>query len=127
VNSSEEDLSIQTKLSMRCYKEYHELQAIREKIDQALPEGKRKWKKGQQENWRALRGEGNPEDGDILYGSIYANSPENETLTSLQHKFLFLLNTLQSCDDRPTAQQADAVDKLLKQSIMLSNRWKAIQ
>ena len=38
----------------------------------------------------ALRGTGEPDDQDVLYGSITAVPPERETIVGLQDKFLYL-------------------------------------
>lgn len=53
-----------------------------------------------------------PGDPDTLYGSIRASAPEEETVTGLQHKLLFLLNVFQGADARPTTQAMEAVDAL---------------
>ena len=75
----------------------------------------------------ALRGSGSPGDPDILYGSIYGVSPDEETVVGLQHKFLFMLNLLQAADARPTPQAMEAVQKLQEILQVLTDRWKAIQ
>ena len=104
-----EDLRLQTEMSMRCYRGYHRAQEIREAIDRelagALDDGRR-------EELLALRGRRHPGDPDVLYGSVYASAPEEETVTGLQHKLLFLLNVLQGADARPTSQARAALAAL---------------
>jgi hypothetical protein len=62
----------------------------------------------------ALRGDGEPEDADVLYGSITAVSPQQETVVGLQQKFIFMMNVLQGADARPTPQALAAVTELQK-------------
>jgi len=64
-----------------------------------------------------LRGNGAPSDQDVLYGSIYATSPEKETMVRLQNKFLYLMNVLQMADVKPSNQLIDGVN-ILQQSLM---------
>ena len=94
VTATDEDIRLQTEYSMRVYRGYQRLQELRAKAD------------------ADLAGNGLPGDPDILYGSIYEASPSEETITSLQHKLLFMLNLLQAADARPTTQAMDAVEKL---------------
>src|SRR5262245_21879164 len=58
------------------------------------------------------RGSGAPENPDILYDSISAAAPNEETVLGLQQKLLFMMNLLQGADGRPTTQAADAVKRL---------------
>jgi photosystem II stability/assembly factor-like uncharacterized protein len=122
VEVSAEDLQLQTDYSLRCYEGYLEAQEIREAIDEALEEGVE-----EREEWSALRGSGAPGDPNILYGSIYETSPDEETVVGLQHKFLFLLNLLQGADARPTSQAIQAVGKIQESLQSLKDRWKALQ
>ena len=66
------------------------------------------------EELEELRGIGEPDGGDIQYGSITELSVDKETVVSLQDKLLYLLNVLQSADVKPTEQAVGAVDKLTK-------------
>jgi hypothetical protein len=117
-----EDLQLQTDYSLRCYKGYLEAQAIREVIDQGLED-----RAERSETWTTLRGSGSPGDPDILYGSIYETSPDEETLVGLQHKFLFMLNLLQGADARPTPQAIEAVKKLQETLQSVKTRWEALR
>jgi hypothetical protein len=77
------DLRAQTDASLACYRAYHELQELREAID-ARPADAR-------EALKTLRGDGDPEDQDVLYGSIRALPSDRETIVGLQNKFLYML------------------------------------
>ena len=69
---------------MQSYADYKTLQLIREAIDK-IPA-----KKGsKQEKRLQFRGNGAPNDGDIIYGSIYESDLEDETLVGLQSKLLY--------------------------------------
>lgn len=54
----------------------------------------------------ALRGNGEPGDQDVLYGSITAVPAERETIVGLQQKFLYMLTLLQGADVEPTPQHS---------------------
>ena len=99
---------------MRAYEAYNRLQAIREEIDVKLGDTKMKWKKGQREAISGLRGNGDPDGGDFLYGSVTESSLEKETIVSLQEKLLFILAVLQSAEAAPTTQALDAVTSLVQ-------------
>ena len=120
VEITPEALTLQTELSMRCYEAYHRLQEVREAIDERL-------EAGIDEDWlRAFRGERDPGDPDIIYGSIYASEMDDETVAGLQHKLLFLLNLLQGADARPTTQARQAVEALEARALALAERWAAM-
>jgi photosystem II stability/assembly factor-like uncharacterized protein len=119
VDLDAESLNLQTSLSMRAYSAYHQLQEIRESIDQAL-EGANA---DRTKVLLALRGRRDPGDPDIVYGSIYASSAETETVAGLQHKLLFILNLMQSADARPTSQAGEAVVALEGAVKAVSQRW----
>ena len=121
VHIDEEGLRLQTELSMRCYQDYHRLQEIREAIDREL-EGD--VGQGRREELLALRGSRDPGEPDILYGSIYAAAPEEETVVGLQHKLLFLLNLFQGADAHPTRQAQEAVVVLEASLGALAIRWE---
>jgi hypothetical protein len=110
------DLRRQTDASLACYRAYHELQEIREAID-ARPADVRK-------PLLALRGTGEPEDQDVLYGSITALPAERETIVGLQEKFLYMLTLLQGADAPPTPQALAAVGELSKTLQALKARWE---
>lgn len=120
------DLKLQSDYSMMCYNAYSQLQDLREAIDAKL-NGSKKLKKTQYENLVALRGEGKPENPDIMYGSISEKPIDKESVVGLQDKFLHMQLLFQSADEKPTTQAMDAVKKL--QGIMegLKKRWDGLK
>jgi len=124
---SDADLQLQTDLSLQCYASYNSLQSIREEIDLALKDSKRKWKKLQQEGFKSLRGNGEPDGADIMYSSISESPVEKETIVSLQEKFLYMLASIQSVDAKPTKQAVDAVNRLTNRLAELTEKWAAIR
>jgi photosystem II stability/assembly factor-like uncharacterized protein len=114
-----EALGLQTDLSRRSYEGYHRLQEIRDEIDQVLETAD----SSRTAELMALRGERDPGDPDIIYGSIYRSDPTEETITGLQHKLLFLLNLLQNSDTRPTTQAAEALHSLEESVAAMASRW----
>jgi photosystem II stability/assembly factor-like uncharacterized protein len=121
---SEDDLQLQTKFSLDCYQNYQALQNIRETIDSKLKKNERDWKSGEKEKLIALRGQGSPQDGDVLYGSI-AESPLNqESIVGLQSKYLHVLVVLQSADARPTEATIKAVKKLGQRMKEMNERYQ---
>ncbi|MFM8741637.1 MAG: hypothetical protein ACKOC0_15760, partial [Cytophagales bacterium] len=66
----------------------------------------------------ALRGMGNPESPDVLYGSITQSSVEKETIVSLQEKLLYLLAVLQGADAKPTKQMMEAIERLRERVVV---------
>ena len=101
----------------RAIARYHELQDIREAIDARPPDARKPL--------LALRGTGEPDDQDVLYGSITAVPPERETIVGLQEKFLFMLTLLQGADARPTPQALAAIAELQKTLAAVKARWDA--
>ena len=73
----------------------------------------------------AFRGEGAPEDGDLIYGSIYSTALEDETIVGLQSKLLFLLNVLQKTDARPTVATQEAAKQLHTRVGEMVALWKS--
>lgn len=116
---SEEALALQTDLSLQTYKDYGRLQEIREAIDASSAKGRKK------EKLLAFRGDGAPEDGDLIYGSIYASELENETLVGLQSKLLFLLNVLQKTDAKPTSKTQEAAAQLHTRVGEMESLWES--
>ena len=112
-----EDVQRQGDLSRECYVAYHELQEMREAIDKR-PEEARK-------ALMALRGNGEPGDQDVLYGSITSSPPERETIVGLQNKFLYLLTLLQGADAKPTTQTVAAITELKTTLTAIKERWQA--
>jgi photosystem II stability/assembly factor-like uncharacterized protein len=123
VTLSDSEVRMQTDLSMAAYNGYHELQSIREAMDIVLADPKKKWKPGQKEALAALRGNGDPDGGDFLYGSITESALEKESVVSLQHKMLYMVTLLQSADAKPTAQASDAVSRLKARAKELADAW----
>lgn len=123
VTISDEDLRRQTELSLSMYEGYSQLQMLRDQIDAAVSNSKRKWKPGQKEALGTLRGSGDPDGGDFLYGAIREDALDKETVVGLQSKMLFMLSVLQSADAQPTQQAGDACTKLLQRSKHLSESF----
>ena len=118
---SNEALALQTDLSMLCYKNYETLQLIRESIDKMLTT-----KSNDQEALLEFRGKGAPNNGDIIYESIYESDLENETIVGLQSKLLYLLNVLQNTDAKPTQSTQEASGILNKRVAEMVSVWKSI-
>jgi len=121
------DLQLQTSSSLACYRSYNQIQGLRDMIDAKLAEPKMKWPKGKKELVQTFRGNGLPDNPDLLYGSISENSIENETLVSLQDKLLYMLAVLQSADEKPTTQAIEAVNKLSKRTEEMLAKWKTFK
>jgi len=109
------DLRAQTDPSLASYRAYHELQDIRDAIDARPPDARKAL--------MALRGNGEPEDQDVLYGNITATPAERETIVGLQEKFLFMLTLLQGADAKPTPQALAALAELQKSLAAMKTRW----
>ncbi len=127
VTISNDDLFLQSVYSMMCYKTYNDLLTMRNDIDLKLSNPKTKWGKGKKELLIALRGEGRPENPDVIYGSISDTSIEKETIVALQEKLLYLMSVLQSTEAKPTAAQVQAVTKLTVASIELKKRVEKVK
>jgi hypothetical protein len=112
VSINEQDLQMQTDLSLECYQNYATLLSLRDKIDATLNTADSKSKNENLKSLQKLRGNGLPGDGDILYGSISESELENETIVSLQSKYLHMLQVLQSVDARPTDPAIKAIERL---------------
>ena len=108
VRIADDDLRRHTDASLACYRGYLEAQEIRESIEARLagssPAGRA--------TLSSLRGAGEPEDADVLYGSISAVPTAQETIVGVQQKFLFMLNLLQGADAPPTPQALAAIAQL---------------
>lgn len=122
-----QDIQLQTDLSMDCYNNYLQLQEMREATDVLLSDTKRKWKKGVKEQLEALKGNGRPDGGDFLYGSISAGPLERETLISLQEKYLFMLSLLQSAEARPTEHMQESVRLLNARLLEIKEKWEGLK
>ncbi len=126
VSLSTENLKLQTDLSLQTYKAYEALQNIRDNIDRLLIENP-KMNKREKEVIQQFRGNGAPEAGDMLYGSIRETPLEKEILVGLQEKLLFILEVLQSADAKPTSQTEEAVEILVKRSNEMKAKWNEIK
>jgi hypothetical protein len=124
---SEADLKLQSKYSLECYVTYHELQKLRESIDAKLNDTKIKWATGKREQLMAFRGEGAPENPDVMYGSISESTLDNETVVGLQDKFLHLMAVLQSTEAKPTSVQLSDVMKLKIVAFKMKNQWDTMR
>ena len=109
-----EDLRRQTDAALACYNAYLDLQRVRDGID-AKPASERA-------ALMKLRGDGQPGDQDVLYGSITSVPADRETIVGLQEKFLFMLTLLQGADARPTPQALAAIGELQKSAEALKAR-----
>ncbi len=127
VSISETDLKLQSEYSLTCYKAYNELQQLREKIDAKLSDSKIKWAKGKKELLVAFRGEGLPENPDVMYGSISESPIEKETIVGLQDKLLHIMAVMQSTEAKPTFVQLQDVMKLKIAAFKMLNRWNVIE
>ncbi len=127
VTISEADLKLQSEYSLTCYRAYHELQQLRESIDVKLNDTKSKWAKGKKELLIAFRGEGAPENPDVMYGSISESQLDKETIVGLQDKLLHLMTVLQSVEAKPTFIQLQDVMKLKIATFKMANRWNEMK
>ena len=114
-----DDLRQNTDASLACYRAYHELQDMRDAIDARPPEARK--------TLLALRGNGEPDDQDVLYGNITAVPAERETIVGLQEKFLFMLTLLQGADAKPTSQTLTAIAELQKTLAAIKARAGALR
>jgi len=121
VTIADQDLRLQTDLSLACYHAYGRLQDLRESIDSAARQPARG------EQLLALRGSGTAENPDVLYDSITAADASQETVVGLQQKLLFMLTLLQAADARPTSQAAAAVKQLTEMVPVLERRWAEVR
>ncbi|EAR01373.1 WD40/YVTN/BNR-like repeat-containing protein [Maribacter sp. HTCC2170] len=121
---SEEDLNLQTELSMNVYNAYKELQSVRDVAKSKLESGRLRSKK--KSTLIKFIGSGDPENGDPLYGSIDTTELENESLVGLQQKLLYLLVVIQNADTRPTIPTQKAVQQLLRRTEELKIKSKSI-
>ena len=119
---SDADLRLQTDLSLACYRAYQQAHELREAIDAAAER-----RTDRREQLLALRGSGTPENPDLLYDSISAADPNQETVVALQQKLLYVMNLMQGADARPTAQAADAVKRLTAMLPLLDARWARLR
>ncbi len=125
VQISDQDLELQTRASMACYSGYRRLQEIREAIEGRLAGAGAEV--AEVAELRVLLGEGEPEDQDILYGSIRASAPDAETVVGLQGKSIYLLNLVQGADARPTDQALAAIRSLSEAVESTARRWAGLR
>ncbi len=128
VSISAADLKLQTDLSMGCYRAYLRLQSLRDSIDTVIARGGSGVRAAARVvAMHRLRGRGEPSLPDILYGSITAVAPDEETVVGLQEKLLYMMDLLQSADARPTSQAAHAVRELQGLVPVLEQRWATLR
>jgi len=118
---SADALNLQTTLSLQCYNNYETLQVIRESIDKKLAD-----KDGSKNELQKFRGSGEPNNGDIIYGSIYDSELKDETIVGLQSKLLYLLTVLQNADEMPTAKTQEAASMLDKRVVEMTQLWDSL-
>ncbi|MEO0570791.1 MAG: glycoside hydrolase [Bacteroidota bacterium] len=124
VKTAEGDIQLQTDLSKQVYGSYKELNTVRKAVKAFL--GNKKSSKKTKKVFQRFVGNRNPSDGDQLYGNIYADSFEEETLVGLQEKLLYTLVVLQASDERPTQATITTVDQLMTAKNELIAQWKKI-
>ena len=118
---SNDALNLQSELSLQCYNNYEKLQVIRESIDKKLTT-----KSNKNDNILKFRGQGAPNNGDIIYGSIYQSEVADETVVGLQSKLLYLINVLQNADANPTVKTAEASSLLNTRVKEMEILWNSI-
>jgi photosystem II stability/assembly factor-like uncharacterized protein len=124
VSIAGEDLQAQTDLSMAVYRAYLKAQEMRDGIDAARRSGG--VAAASLAALEALRGEGLPGDADVMYGSIYAAPPDQETVVGVQGKLLHMLVLLQAADAAPTSQAREGVAALQSVLAAIEKRWAAL-
>jgi photosystem II stability/assembly factor-like uncharacterized protein len=123
ITASASDLEQQRVYAMRSYKAYLESLAIMEEMEARL---NTTLSNEQRERGLLLRGEGNPEEVDIIYGRITATPLERENLVSLQQKLMYLISVIQGADERPSKASMEAVQQLesrTKELLQLCKDW----
>ncbi len=138
VEITPEALQQQTAFSMAAYESYQHAQTAREAIQavraqvQTLQEGTipralRSALAALDDDLGALEGSGTPGAADMLYGSVYAAAPGQETLADMQRIFLYLLEVLQGADAAPTSQAMAAVQDQQQVLQTVVGRWEALR
>lgn len=117
VEASDQSLRMQYHFSKICYDAYHELETYRNAID-AIKEPS--------DALKQFRGNGAAGNPDTMYGSITQVPADKETVVGLQHKFLFMMNLLQSADVMPTTQTQEGVKTLQDTLEKMKERWKGL-
>ena len=120
---SDEDLALQTTWSLRLLRATQAAQALRDRMDVAIAGAA----PDRVEALRALRGEGDAENPDISYGSIYAAPADEESVVSLQEKLVYMLKLLQAADARPTTQAMASIEALLARLDELQARYGRLE
>ena len=118
VKTPKDEIVKQSALSKACYDSYHQLQEIKEIINSRSKVSK---------ELLAFRGSGAAGEPDIMYGSIQQLPVEEETIVSLQHKFLFMLKLFQSADATISTQAVEGVDLLQTSLEGMMDRWKKLR
>ena len=134
VEITPEALQQQFDLSMVCYDAYHQAQAAREEVravraqvqallETALSDGLKQMLTALYEAAGTVEGSGTPGTPDLLYGSVYAAPPGQETLAGLQQVLLYLTELLQGADAPPTQQAIAAVEDQQQVLQNVLGRW----
>lgn len=122
VDIKKADLRLQTRYSLAAYQGNQRAQAMRNEIDAAIPNLDEK----QRALLVLLRGNGDAENPEIVYGSISALPASEETIVGIQNKLIYMLKILQAADARPSSQAMQSVDDLLETLEKLEQRRDAI-
>jgi hypothetical protein len=122
VEISDADLELQTRYSLALLKGNRRAQALKRTIDGQLAGVD----PARRDRLLALRGDGDAENPNIHYGSIYASSADEETIVGLQEKLVYMLKILQAADAKPTSQAVRSVDALLRRVGDLERRHAEI-
>ena len=125
VEMSEQALADQSRFSMACYQAYEDLEQMKSKIQEW--KSRARLQETQLQALNRLIGNAQASDQDVLYGSIRKLPDDQESISGLQNKFLYLLNVFQAVDAAPTKQAMEAVPQLFTQKGSLEKRWKALR
>jgi photosystem II stability/assembly factor-like uncharacterized protein len=113
-------LQQQFDLSMKCYtglRQIHKVieyvKTLRKQIQLLGGTVNENWMKDSlasfEKKLRAVQGEGVPDDIDVVYFTVDANTAVKETFGGLQTKMLYVMALIQNADAQPTSQQVTAV------------------
>ena len=116
------DLALQSRYSLQLLAATEAAQALRDRIDSRLASAT----PAQRSALLQLRGAGEAENPNIGYGSITAAPADQESITSLQEKLIYMLKLLQQADARPTSQAITAIDALMARLDALNARYAAL-
>ena len=124
VEVPEADIRYQTDYSLRCYHYQKEAHAMAQELDDWLTKNP---SSGQLDAAKQLRGRGEPDDQDFVYGGAFAGDPNQENLVGFQNKCMYLLAVMQSIDARPSQSVLMGVDQLQQTLEVLKSRLRQIK